>query len=556
MNVQLICSSFLPPKNKAWRNLNSVENLNFGEYGNIVPGIYSCNKSDALIIIIFSGDLISANKNYSNDLLKVLTPIFDSLKSRLNSSNSPTILAYCSDIAYNSIEHSREFSDNEVFEKIFHDEINNLLSSHPNFFRLNLNILFSKSGYINYFDNRNWYFARSRLSTDGLDIVSKAINQILSRLIKSEKKLLVLDCDNTLWGGVVGEDGVSSLTLGLDGLGMAFVDFQRAILHLKNRGTLLALSSKNNEDEVWKVFQSHTDMVISKDDLVAWEINWDEKHLNIQNLAAALDIGLDSVVFWDDNPLERAKIKEFLPQVDTITPPDNVIDWADHLKSLPQLSKIRITKEDLEKNQQYKNRAKFVQDKKQVKDPISYLKSINLLPMALEISPNRVPRAAQLLNKTNQFNLRSIRRSESELIDFLENKSTTELSFAVSLEDIYGDHGVIGLVCTQILSPKIAFLDSFLMSCRVLGRYVEFWMINQLIKKLVLLKYDYIAIECCSNERNLIAQNFYKEICAHNIPSEDPTLISTLGDISGKSENYTAFNLINFKIPYLEIFDK
>jgi len=556
MNVQLICSSFLPPKNKAWHHLSSVDNIYFGEYGNICPGIYSCNNSDALVVIIFAEDLITDNKSNTNDLHKLISPIFDSLKSRLISSNAPTILAYDCGVTHNSIEQSREFSDNEVLEKILHDGISDLLTSHPNFFRLNLDILFSKSGHSNNFDKRNWYFARSRLSANGLNLVSIAVNEILSRLVNSEKKLLVLDCDNTLWGGVVGEDGVSSLSLGQDGIGTAFVDFQRVILHLKNRGTLLALSSKNNENEVWKVFESHPDMVLSRNDLVAWEINWDEKHLNIQNLAAALDIGLDSIVFWDDNPLERAKIKEFLPQVDTITPPDNVIDWADHLKSLPQLSKIRITKEDLEKNQQYKNRAKFVQDKKQVKDPISYLKSINLLPMALEISPNRVPRATQLLNKTNQFNLRSIRRSESELIDFLENKSTTELSFAVSLEDIYGDHGIIGLVCTQILSPKIAFLDSFLMSCRVLGRYVEFWMINQLIRKLVLLKYDYIAIECCSNERNLIAQNFYKEICARNIPSEDSCLILTLGIISDKSENYTVFNLANFKIPYLEIFNK
>jgi FkbH-like protein len=165
--------------------------------------------------------------------------------------------------------------------------------------------VFAKQGRDRCFDNRNYYAAHCRLSMTGLGSLAGALAEVFQRLSAPARKVLVLDCDNTLWGGVVGEDGVGGLTLGQDGTGSAYVDFQRAIRRLAGRGTVLALASKNEEADVWSVFDSHPAMALKREDIAAWRINWGDKADNIAALAEELGIGLDSIAFWDDNPIER-----------------------------------------------------------------------------------------------------------------------------------------------------------------------------------------------------------------------------------------------------------
>ena len=224
-----------------------------------------------------------------------------------------------------------------------------------------------------------------------------------------------MDCDNTLWGGILGEDGFDGIQIGQDGLGKAFYNFQKSILKLSRNGTLLAISSKNNDKDVERVFKKHSSMILKHKDIVSFKVNWKEKYLNIQEISQDLNIGLESVVFWDDNPLERQKIKNNLKDVTVIEPSKDPSNWQKELESLSIFDKLTITKED-KKTNQYKIRAKFINNKNKIKDEIKYLKSIKLHPVLLKLNKSNIDRAVQMTQKTNQFNLRTKRYNLQNLL--------------------------------------------------------------------------------------------------------------------------------------------
>ena len=225
----------------------------------------------------------------------------------------------------------------ENFENLY-DKLLFLSKKHSNFILLNFNSIFENSNK-NIFDKRNWYLANCRLSSYGHELIATSLKKILTKFITTPKKVLVLDCDNTLWGGIVGEDGINNILLGQDGIGKAYVDFQRKIKKLSQQGVLLCISSKNNTKDVMEVFNNHKQMQISKNDLVSIKVNWKEKYLNIKEIAKDLNLSLDSIVFWDDNPLERNKVKKFLPEVYVVEPDQNIINWPTQIENFELFQK-------------------------------------------------------------------------------------------------------------------------------------------------------------------------------------------------------------------------
>ena len=189
------------------------------------------------------------------------------------------------------------------------NELSILRDNYKSIYLLDLNEIFYPFGSKEIFSDRNWYFARCRLSVKGLNILTDALLQVINRFSNAASKVLVLDCDNTLWGGIVGEDGLQGIILGQDGIGTDYVVFQKEIVKLENNGIIIVLASKNNEKDVWEVFDQHSDMYLKREHIVTSKINWNEKAFNLQEVAKELDLGLDSFVFWDDNPLERDKMK-------------------------------------------------------------------------------------------------------------------------------------------------------------------------------------------------------------------------------------------------------
>ncbi len=516
-NLDIYCSSFLIPKNPSWKPLSKNFKLSFKFLNQINESNIKDREKIALSIIFASDVLDEFNSSLSIKKIKeVADNLITLLKNKANITNLPVIALVSFSQKKNILQNVK--TNNEIFYNYFIKQIDRLQKKRSNVYFFNLDKALENYGYEETFDNRNWYLANCRLSTFGIEKVAECANLIISKIFSPEKKLLVLDCDNTLWGGVIGEDGLKSISLGEDGIGKAYCDFQRVISSLKKQGLLLAISSKNNYKDVIEVF-NHESMILKKKDFISLKINWEEKYKNIKLIAEELNINLDSIVFWDDNPLERDKIKNNLPDVLTIEPSNEVIEWPNQLKSLNVFSKLKTTNEDKKKTYQYKARAKFVKNLKNFKDQNKYLKTIKLKAKKISISKTSINRAVQMINKTNQLNLRSVRYVQKE-VESLNNKNN--IVFLTSLKDVYGDHGIIGLLIAKQLTKNILFLDTLLVSCRVFGRNIETWMLDQLKKTALKMGFKEIYAEYIPTKKNQVASKLLEN---HNFKkSNDKSL--------------------------------
>ena len=274
------------------------------------------------------------------------------LEKRAISSDEPIIICIATNHDQNILSNIRQTSDIKNFYKWLVNELSILRDNHKSIYLLDLNEIFYPFGSKEIFSDRNWYFARCRLSVKGLNILTDTLLQVINRFSNAASKVLVLDCDNTLWGGIIGEDGLRGIILGQDGIGTAYVDFQREIVKLENNGIIIVLASKNNDKDVWEVFDKHSDMYLKREHIVTSKINWNEKAFNLQEVAKELDLGLDSFVFWDDNPLERDKMRTLLPQVLTVDVPNDIVKWPRLLRTLNCFAKFNVTAEDKKKSHQ------------------------------------------------------------------------------------------------------------------------------------------------------------------------------------------------------------
>ena len=498
-------SSNLLETNKCWDSPKEWSELIFESYGDFASPLFQ-DDDKGLVMVLFLEDLVSCT-NVDIDMLKESHSQFlQQIKRRAASSSKPFIVCWGRYINQNVIGLVKSENSLTKFYQWFSDQLKDLRDDFDHFFLILLDDIFFPYGARNMFSDRNWYYARCRLSVEGLNVLADALSAVMYRLIKAPSKVLVLDCDNTIWGGVVGEDGVSSLVLGQDGLGTAFVDFQKEVVKLVNEGVIIVLASKNNEQDVWDVFDNHAEMLLKREHVVAAKINWHEKAINIEQIAQDLDLNLDSFVFWDDNPLERGKMKKLMPQVITVDVPKSVHEWPKLLRENEWFAKFKTTEEDRKKVDQYKSRAKFTDDIKSTTDITSYLSSLKLKPIPLPLDETNVARAEQLCMKTNQFNVSTKRHSAAELV--MCQKENKDAVFLVRLTDNYGDHGLVSLVCLRIIDEESVLLDTFLMSCRVLGRHLEAWILNETIKRVKKNGARYLFAEFVDTKRNSIAHDF------------------------------------------------
>jgi FkbH-like protein len=293
-------------------------------------------------------------------------------------------------------------------------------------------------------------------------------SRLLRGIFLSAKKVLALDCDNTLWGGVVGEDGIDGIALSNDYPGRSFRLFQEMLLDLKKRGILLVLVSKNEEADVWNVFDNCSEMVLRRSDIAAYRINWKEKSANLYELAKELNLGLDSFVFLDDSSVECLEVQINASEVTVVNLPKEPERYVETLSKLWCFDSSNLTKED-------KIRTEFMvqeQRRKELQQEVtsleSYLESLKLVVEIRSAEEGDLPRVAQLTQKTNQFNLSLIRRSLSEIQDLQKTCSILVLN----LKDRFGDYGLVGIAILKE-ENRCLFVDTFLMSCRALGRGVE-----------------------------------------------------------------------------------
>lgn len=321
------------------------------------------------------------------------------------------------------------------------------------------------------FDPRMYAVAKILYSSAMLEKAASEIKSVIRGSLGLARKLIVCDLDNTLWGGVVGDDGPENLKLGApDPIGECFQSFQLALKGMRSRGILLAIASKNDEKVAMSVISEHPAMVLRPADFVAWKINWEDKAGNILQLANELNLGLDSFVFLDDSPQERDRVRHALPQVFTPDLPASPSDFGPFLNSLNCFETSSLEKEDFERTQMYQAERGRTEVREAGGSLENWLGSLKIQVRAAPLKRESLPRAAQLLNKTNQFNLSLRRLDEKSFWDWAQESSHSAYTFQVC--DRFGDFGLVGLASLAMTGGEARIVD-FVMSCRVMGKKVE-----------------------------------------------------------------------------------
>jgi len=473
MELRLTATSGLLAGSRGWRGLAAAHNLDFGEYGDWARVLTAPDEARALVWVVLLDDFGPGEEEVA------LAALDARLRQHLT---VPTLVTWASADPGSVLNGARHALPSRAASQRFETALYQRAAQYSALHILCLDELIAESGKRQFFDARNYYAARARLSVAGIDGLAWAIGQMLERIVVPPRKLLVLDCDNTLWGGVIGEDGLEGVRLGQDGIGAAFQDFQRRLKILAQSGVLLAISSKNNPDDVAQMLDRHPGMVLRRADFAAMRVNWADKPGNVTALADELGLGLESVAFWDDNPFERAEMRAALPQIYVPDVPGDVVDWPKALAHDAAFARFEVTAEDRAKAAQYQARAAFVAASDGQLDRLGFLRSIGLNAQAVPIDASTVARAAQLCAKTNQFNLRTIRHSAADLLAITEEPGN--VTFLTALSDRFGDHGLVGLIIIRPAGKGAAEIDTLLLSCRVLGRYLEDWMLAEAIRRL------------------------------------------------------------------------
>ncbi len=391
------------------------------------------------------------------------------------------------------------------------DSLNNLLykfqKKFPGIFIFDFNRLISLHGYRNLFSNKFWYMGRIKFTNTGIRVMTHELQNVINCLEGKTKKVLALDLDNTLWGGIVAEDGWNKLTLSEEGVGKIYADFQRNIIKLAKTGVLLALVSKNNETDAKEVFELNPNMQLSWDDFIVKKINWNKKADNLREIASDLNLGLDSIVFIDDNAFEREFVKESLPEITVPDFPKDITElnyWFLNDVVYPHFAKNKITTEDIDKTVQYKRNAERAVESKFYSYE-EFLKQLNIDIEIKYVDKDKISRVSQLSQKTNQFNLSAKKYTESEITDML-NSDEYKL-FSLSYRDKFGYEGITGAAIIKI-EESAAFLDTFLLSCRILGRKVEHFFIDFLIENLKKDNIEVLNVRYNNNEKNAQVKDF------------------------------------------------
>ncbi len=344
---------------------------------------------------------------------------------------------------------------------------------------LDLNALAALVGQSAWSAGRYWYAAKYPFATAMIPLYADNVMRILAAQMGRSRRVLVLDLDNTLWGGIVGDDGIEGLALGSgSAVGEAHSALQRMSLSLKERGIILCVSSKNDEAIALDAFRNHPEMILKEDDIVAFRVNWEDKAANIKAISEAIDLGLESFVFLDDNPAERKRVRDALPAVAVPELPDDPGDWLPVFQAAGYFEQAGFSKEDQQRAGFYKANALRAAQLVRIGDHNDYLLSLG---MTLSIAPFDSAgrkRIAQLISKSNQFNLTTRRYSEAE-IAALQSRPDV-FTIQARLTDIFGDNGMIStVICRQ--AGQCWEVDSWIMSCRVLGRRVEETILQYLV---------------------------------------------------------------------------
>lgn len=358
----------------------------------------------------------------------------------------------------------------------------------------------------NFCDPKLYCNAKMSVSPAALPEIAKNVIDIIKAIKGCSKKCIILDLDNTLWGGVIGDDGIDNIEIGELGIGYAFTEFQTWLKELKKRGIILCICSKNNESVAKEPFEKHPDMVLKLDDIAIFVANWDDKASNILNIQKTLNIGMDSIVFIDDNPFERNLVRELISDITVPELPEDPARYYDYLRSLNLFETISYSENDSERTHQYQAEIARTQLQNRFSDFDEYLKSLEMVGEAKAFEPYYYPRISQLTQRSNQFNLRTVRYTEADIERIASDNKFITLYY--TLKDKFGDHGLVSVVILE-KRGTVAFVDTWLMSCRVLKRGMEEYVVNSFMKAASNEGMTKIEGEYIPTEKNMMVKDIY-----------------------------------------------
>ena len=363
-----------------------------------------------------------------------------------------------------------------------------------------------------------WYMGSMPYGKQGIQAISEVIIFAMEAAFESRKKILVLDMDNTLWGGIIGEHGLDGIILSNYNEGARFYDFQQKILEMKERGVILAINSKNNKSDAMEAFD-HPFMVLKKDDFVNLKINWNDKASNIKEIESELNLTEGAFVFIDDNPMEREIVAGQCTEVYVPPFPSDTVELASFAEQLYQekFQTLRLTDEDFQKTQMYQQENQRNDLKVKAANIEEYIKQLSIKANIHQIRETEWERVHQLCNKTNQFNLTTKRYSLQD-IQTLSSSNDIDI-FTVSTEDKFGDNGLISVIILKKEKTDV-IIDSFLMSCRVMGRKLEYVIIGLLIRYYK-DNFQNLIGEFIKTTKNIPVRNLYDELGFEIIESQE-----------------------------------
>ncbi len=382
--------------------------------------------------------------------------------------------------------------------------------NNSSFYICDISALQNKVGRDTFFQSSIYINTEIVLSINILPLVVEKTIQLINVLYGKLKKCIILDLDNTVWGGIIGDDGLENIQIGNLGIGKAFTAFQYWVKKLKLRGIIITVCSKNTESIAKEPFEKHPDMVLKLDDIVVFKANWDNKVDNIKTIQSSLNIGFDSIVFIDDNPFERNIVRENISDITVPEMPEDPAEYLEYLYSLNLFETSSYSNEDIERTKLYQIEEQRNALRTTAVNEEEFLKNLQMHSLVESFNKFNIPRVAQLSQRSNQFNLRTIRYTDLEIEQLANNPNVHTFTF--TLEDKYGDNGLICVIILREISKTTLFIDTWFMSCRVLKRGMEHFVLNTIVDYVKRNGFLILEGEYIPTAKNEMVKNHYLDL--------------------------------------------
>lgn len=529
--------------------VNQIEpKVELGNFDNILQDSAVLKNKDLIIIFYDVLNIVDQVSDFFEDLEEEK---YNNLKNKLyteidiifeNLSNTASVIFNTFSSAYynNNIV---QVSKIETFVKELNLYVEQKKTNNVSI--VNIDKLFSQIGLKESIDYRFYHSSKAPYTFAFLKKYVAAIETVFLRNNGKLKKAIIFDCDNTLWKGVIGEDGMEGVDMSpTSNLGKFYNLVQRIAVFLSKRGVIVGICSKNNEQDVLDVLRNHKHMILKEEHIVIKKVNWVDKAINLRAIASELNIGIDSLVFVDDSSFEINLIKEHIPEILTIQVPTKISAYPDLiLKNVYTYFNLVLNSDDSKKNEMYKQNFKRENSKTAFSNIEDYLASLEIEITVVKNDKVHIPRIAQLTQKTNQFNLTTYRYTESQIDQFINTKKTAV--YAMFVKDKFGDNGLTGvcIVKEDENDSKNVILDTFLMSCRIIGRNIEYVYLSHIIKDLANKGYQTLKADYIPTKKNAQVEDFFDKVGLNLIENID-------------GNKHYSLNIANFepkKVDYIKI---